>query len=155
MESAIKQIARRIDGRTERGRLTRRGDRERTSEFSGGRVRSHKGSGALLIRELIGMPRMPTTMEQGFGISSAERWGLQGPCKCRCNRGIGGAYISHGVVARDIEAYLAFVLPLRPVTISIAFVQLYSARKLCTGVTPPISGNFADYARDVRDVRGD
>jgi len=114
MESAIKQIARRIDGRTERGRLTRRGDRERTSEFSGGRVRSHKGSGALLIRELIGMPRMPTTMEQGFGISSTERWGLQGPCKCRCNRGIGGAYISHGVVTRDIEAYLAFVLPLRP-----------------------------------------
>lgn len=67
MESAIKQIARRIDRRTERRRLTRQDDRERSSEFTGGRVRPHKGSEALLIRELIGMPRMPTTMEQGLG----------------------------------------------------------------------------------------
>lgn len=41
----------------------------------------------------------------GVGISSVERWGLRGSCKSRCNRRIGGAYISHGVVARDIEAH--------------------------------------------------
>lgn len=96
-------------------------------------MRPHKGSGALLIRELIGMPRMPTTMEQGFGISSTERWGLQGSCKSRCNRGIGGAYIQHRVVARDIEAHLAFVLPLRLVTISISsHVALCTRGFLCT-----------------------
>lgn len=77
MESAIKQIARRTDRRTERGWLTRQGDRERTSEFTGGRVRPHKGSGALLIRELIGMPRMPTTMEQGLGYPPPESGGCR------------------------------------------------------------------------------
>lgn len=49
-------------------------ERERASLLEG-RVRPHKGSGALLIRELIGMPRMPTTMEQGFGISSDVKGG--------------------------------------------------------------------------------
>jgi len=77
MESAIKQIARRIDRQTKRRRLTRLGGRERTSEFTGGRMRPHKGSGALLIRELIGMPRMPTTMEQGLGYSPLESGGCR------------------------------------------------------------------------------
>jgi len=40
-------------------------------------VRPHKGSGALLIRELIGMPRMPTTMEQGLGYPPLESGGCR------------------------------------------------------------------------------
>lgn len=67
-------------------------------------MRPHKGSGALLIRELIGMPRMPTTMEPGVGLPPlAGGGGLQGgSCKYRCNPGIGGAYISRagGVAPR-------------------------------------------------------
>lgn len=44
------------------------------------RVRPHKGSGALLIRELIGMPRMPTTMEHtgGWVTPSGRGWGAPG-----------------------------------------------------------------------------
>lgn len=77
MESAIKQIARRIDRQTKKGWLTRQEDGERTDEFTGGRVRPHKGSGALLIRELIGMPRMPTTMGQGLGYLLPEGGGYR------------------------------------------------------------------------------
>lgn len=40
-----------------------------------GRMRPHKGSGALLIRELIGMPRMPTTMEPGGWVIPSLRVG--------------------------------------------------------------------------------
>jgi len=40
-------------------------------------VRPHKGSGALLIRELIGMPRMPTTMKQGLGYPPSKGGGCR------------------------------------------------------------------------------
>lgn len=68
---------------------------EERRQFTGGRVRPHKGSGALLIRELIGMPRMPTTMERGLGYPPRRGWGVpRGSWKSWCNPGIGGAYIS-------------------------------------------------------------
>lgn len=54
-------------GAERREKREREKERERAKETSArGWVRPHKGSGALLIRKLIGMPRMPT-IEQGFG----------------------------------------------------------------------------------------
>lgn len=109
MESAIKQIARRIDRRDREGVVNEIG-RQRENE------RVYWGQGETPQRQWGSFDSRANWNAAdanddgaGVGIPSTGKWGLQGSCKSRCNRGIGGAYISHRVVARDIEAYLAFV----------------------------------------------